>query len=281
MKLKPAISKLLVAVAIGAVVTGLAVKLTSRPAAPLEAVEISEDLRKLLGQQQIAELNLHDASLNQAIAVLNQSLAKHPETATLRVALWTAPAPPPGFHRREEPVAPQIVTVIPGLVDPEPQSIPIPPVRPEEARLTIDLINVPFPEALRYVATLSSCVAARMGNTLYLVEGQYDAGAFGPIIERTVTFPSSTPGLGLPNDPEAVKEALRQAGVAFYEGFEIRRISPKRLLIRGVPAQMEDIDSIVEFDLTWRERLKYQLRGWWDSLREKLGFPAAGAPAPL
>ncbi len=244
------------------VALGVAIPLI-RVATPTTAGPIDAKVQHCLGLPVLPKLKLREATLPEAIAVLNQGLANRPETAHLHFALWTQPDPPPCFVRRSPGAAGRGLAGVPPPVDPD-------------ARITISLTNVPVSDAARYIGTLSGCgpVRCQSGHTLYFVSERF----LGPFVERTLTIHPQSP-LASFHDAKALEGAFkRELGIELSEGSEMRFVAPDRLLIRTLADDMDRFDMYLRFDPTLGERLSNWKEDWRGELRRLMPRPPPTGP---
>lgn len=235
-----------------------------------EMTAIEGEAGKLL-QWQNLDLNLDHATTNEAIAVLNHALAEHPETARFHVALWPGKALPRGFHLEE---------AIPGSPHPVVQN-------PASRGIDLHIDDVSLYQALMAVARASGRSAGRVDDTLYLVEG---TGNFGMMTHWTMELAQSSFLTSAPaaNDSAVVQQYLRDRGMHFYEGSEVRAIAGGRVRLRNLVREVPFASYWgVKMEPTWRERLaEWRARlpvasaQLWESIQTKMRSSSPTSPAP-
>lgn len=241
---------------------------------------INAKLQKII----ISKLELRDATIVEALEFLKKKsteLDNDPDVARRGVSFvlklegasggGAAPAPAPA----PVPVAPAIpgLEAIPGAAPAAPAPVPAAPVfggvSPADARISVQLTNIPLIEALKYVTSLANLkykvepyavAIVPMGtNTLELIQKEYkvppgfiarianpggDAGALAPPPPGGAD--ATRGGAAISGRVDAV-EFLKSAGVTFPEGATAIYLPlNSRLLVRNTQENLDLIDKLVE-----------------------------------
>jgi hypothetical protein len=224
----------------------------------------------VLNQAVIPDFEIYDASLDEAVAQLNQLALQSNSTRKIHFARWSEPDFPTGSYRKISVGG--TASAIPGLellAGINPPALP----KPDEERVTLHMTNIPFGEAVRYVAASFHSKAGQRGDVIYFFPDNIE---LGPLVEHRYRIP---PGFIPVSSTRSAKidarSYLEQQGVEFYEGTSAFYF-PKsgRLVVRNTQENIDLCDVLCDGpEPTMIERMKW----WWisqrESLRERFGSP--------
>ena len=205
---------------------------------PLKLAGLSQEMDKQLEKLVVPNLKLKGSSLEETLALMNQSIERSELRGKVRFALWTDPRPPRGFQRRRPGSY-----LGPSIPDANSYRVLFGPGQ-GRGSLTRDLSGFSMMEICRYVRGLEFCTIGQKGQTIYFVdEALIGGGTFEEIIEERFELESRDIKLTyskFSGDPNSTEDFLKAIGVRFpYEGTGARYVEAKHLLIvRNVRSEL-------------------------------------------
>lgn len=233
---------------------------------------INEETERMLSEVLLPELNLQEATLDEAIAHLNRALPQQCEPGTLRFERWTQPELPRGILINEDL---HILVSASGLEPLARSELSSSPTARSEARISIVIASIPLNEAVRYVAGLSDSVAGQRGGVIYFVEVPKGRPTLGPLLKRTFQINPAFHSSGKPGVVD-LKPFFRSQGIEFYVGSEASLHPGGELVVRNTREEIGLIEGLLgppERDSTWIAGLKSWYVETVDKLSQQLSRP--------
>ena len=208
---------------------------------------LDENTKQALQNTIIPHFKLLNATHDQVVDALNQSVQQSNLRGQVKFAWWRGPKLPLGYHPIRRPIPTEEFKH-----------------KPDEV-ITLALSDIPMIETLRYISNLLGCEAIQNDGTIYLIQ---PIGTFGPMQEHTYILSPSIFGPAATVDAQEIENFLHGNGVIFYEGTGvILGKSGKTFVVRNTQEQLDLCDQMfTSSPPTLFERITAWGRYHWDAL---------------
>jgi hypothetical protein len=244
-----------------------------------------EKTRNWLQSLVIPKVDFREASLEEAVASFNRTIAAAPgRPKGLHIEIASAQETAAVFRRRLEPGSP-LVPFPAAIGDGQPISVPAVSEESERQKITIEMTGVPMDAALQYLAGLTNRLIETRSRVIRLHNVHGERGTCDPLVTKTFRIAASFESMLRTNETDTetepagdlidVSEFFSASGFN-YEGDSFQLNTKNRVLTVRSAQEHIDLLSVT----IWSEQTLSEQIMWWVKSLIPTG-PSAPPPPTL